>query len=461
MGNLSNLLSVLPFSNDVLSYVGIGVGAVALIGLIMAIVLCCKIAKLNKKVKELNAKTDSQAETQDALYEFIADAMEDSYEEEVEPAQETEEVASAVDVAEEPIEETEETVEETVEEAVEEAVEEIEEVEEPVEAVEAPIEEPVAEEVEELVDDEYVPVTYKDDEEQSEESYLETLNESDLQFGEISEDELIMPKKHRPFDLRLRTANDNVKKRYSMIRNELESYGVKARTSRSRENYRKKGNVLARITFKGKTLCINLALQSSEVYTENENPFEFIDKAGYEEIPLLLKIKSAKNVKLAIELIGKVMEKYGYEKLAKHEPVDYVATFENIYSEFEAKGYGYLVEHTVTSKMVDVYRPVFAERIAVRIPLETEEPQRYIKASVRMTDINENFADGATVDLSALKEKGFAPKNANYLAISANKSISKRFFITANEISPRAVKMICLAGGQAYILYRKQKAVTE
>ena len=316
---------------------------------------------------------------------------------------------------------------------------------------------PVQEEERIEIDDHdvnYKPAIYVGDEEQTDEDFNTYMDEEEIGHVSENEEDLIMPKKNRPFDLRLRTANEKLKKRYSAVRNELESYGMAARTQRSRENYRLKGDVLARFTFKGKTLYINLGLDPDK-FDKDAYGFTKTEKPGYEEIPMLMPVKSAKNVKSVIELITIMMKNAGVEKVNNYKEKDYVTEYENTYSEFESKGYGYMVEHTVTAEMVDVYRPIFAERIAIKVPLTDEEPKRLIKVALRLTDLNENFRDGATIDLSVLKAKGLAPKNANYLAISANKSLSKRFFVTANEISPRAVKMICLTGGQAYILYRK------
>ena len=441
------------FTNELIRKSG---QVMSLVAILMYIVLLIMYATYKERQAIANAE---QVEDEEIEEPQIAEEVKEAEIEE--PAYEK--PAYEEPIEEEPFEYIDDEVlvdEEPVEEPVEEPIVE-EALEEPVNAVveeEAVAEEVVEEPLEEKVEEPLfvAPVTYAENEEQTEENYNLTMDESSLQGEEIADEDLIMPKKRRSFDLRLRTANDNVKKRYSMIRNELESYGVKGRTSRSRENYRKKGKLYARFTFKGKSLRLHLGIDPNE-YINSGYKFEVAEQKGYEDIPVLLKIKSAKDVNAAIGLITLMMEKAEMKKLKKFEPVNYVEMFENTYSEFEAKGYGYMVEHTVTSDMVDKYRPIFAERIAVRIPIEGEEPKRYIKVSIRMTDINETFSDGAKIDLSVLKEKGFAPMNANYLAVSANRSISKRFYITANEISPRAVKMICLAGGQAYILYRKQK----
>ena len=77
-----------------------------------------------------------------------------------------------------------------------------------------------------------------------------------------------------------------------------------------------------------------------------------------------------------------------------------------------------------------------------------------VSYGTKMGEINldvicENFEDGDTVDMKALRAKKLVAKNVGKIKVLARGTMTKRLDIIANKFSLQAVKMITLAGGKA------------
>ena len=97
-----------------------------------------------------------------------------------------------------------------------------------------------------------------------------------------------------------------IKDCYTEIKNRLLSYkGVKARNSWAKENFKRGRTHIAKIDVKGKALCLYLALDPSELDSK------YHVNAVKGDCPALIKVKSARKLKYAIELIDMLMEKLG------------------------------------------------------------------------------------------------------------------------------------------------------
>ena len=194
------------------------------------------------------------------------------------------EISVAEEIADEPVEEiTEEPVSEIAEEApaVEEPVAEIVE-ETPV--VEAPVADVAA-----IVEDEATMAS---------ESF-------------VVDGKLIYVRYDRSFRARLIQSDDEIKTRYSELKNLLLSYGVKARTSWTNETFRFGRNTVAKFGIKGKTLSLYVALTPA-AYEETKYSFEDVGEVKrYADVPMRLKLRSARSVKWAAELIADMMAKLG------------------------------------------------------------------------------------------------------------------------------------------------------
>ncbi len=132
----------------------------------------------------------------------------------------------------------------------------------------------------------------------------------------------------RSFTARLIQAGDYAKSKYTLLKNELLSYkGVKARMSWKRETYKVGRQYLARLTFRGKTLCIFFPLKASE-YEDSRYQLEEPTNAGtYSDTPAMYRIKNDKHFRLAMELIAQTAEKMQLERV-EHESVDYYMPYE-------------------------------------------------------------------------------------------------------------------------------------
>lgn len=250
------------------------------------------------------------------------------------------------------------------------------------------------------------------------------------------------------FELRLRTNKEKVKEFYSAIHNEYRSYGIRGRMGKRRENYKKKGVLYGRLTFRGRTLRLHLPLDPKAFDESVYKQQDFSEKKGFEMIPFTLRLRTNRSVKQAQELIREIMEKNEITLRPRFKPTDYVPLFPDEYTDFERKGYGYLLRVSETLEEVETWDDRFAAKANNIEVLEDKKPQRLIKAVYSLDELAASFAAGSTIDLSVLKEREMAPQNANYFAVTEGEYLDKPLFIVANEIAPNVTKMVCVTGGQ-------------
>ena len=113
----------------------------------------------------------------------------------------------------------------------------------------------------------------------------------------------------------------DVKEYYSQVKNALIEYKkVNARLSFNYESFNMGRKAVAKLNVKGKTLVLYLALNPEEVaakyYAKNVN-----DVKKYQDTPTMVKVKSARGAKYAIELIDKLLD--GAKKIENFEPITY------------------------------------------------------------------------------------------------------------------------------------------
>ncbi len=214
----------------------------------------------------------------------------------------TEEVIE--EVTEEVIEEvTEEVIEEVTEEVIEEVTEEvIEEVTE--EVIEEVTEEVIEEVTEEIIEESAPEVTEEADEDDEDED-----EEEEEIISEFS-GQVVNIRYRKSFTSKLVQASDTVKEYYSMLKNAFMSFkGVKARTSWGCETFNKGRVTLAKVLIKGKTLVVCLNLDPKE-YEDSKYHFKDVsDKAKYSKVPMLVKVRSSRGIRYAVDLVGEMMEK--------------------------------------------------------------------------------------------------------------------------------------------------------
>ena len=116
---------------------------------------------------------------------------------------------------------------------------------------------------------------------------------------------------------------------YTVLKNALLSYkGVKARMSFNFESFNSGRVQCAKLNVKGRSFLVYLGLDLEEY---NVNKYHFTDasdKPKFEKVPMMLKVKSDRSLKYALELIEEVMKKNGFEKDPKFKEADYHMPYE-------------------------------------------------------------------------------------------------------------------------------------
>ena len=125
----------------------------------------------------------------------------------------------------------------------------------------------------------------------------------------IIDGNVILIRYRSSFESRLIQSDADIQDYYTTLKNYLLSFkGIKARMSWNYENFNKGRIQCARLNIKGKTLTINLAL-TPEAYNVNKYHFtDLSDDPKFDKLPMLLKIRSARALKYALELIDELMK---------------------------------------------------------------------------------------------------------------------------------------------------------
>ncbi len=322
---------------------------------------------------------------------------------------------------------------------------------------------PVEEEPEEEPGEpEELPEEETEEEPEEEETGEEPAENPSTEGGEITWEEVASNKRRaKPrytFEMKLRIADDDVKKFYSDIKNALLSYGMHARMSRHKENFNKGRNNIARMAINGKTLKIYLAINPAEIDPKYYHHRDVSDKKGVAELPTMINVRSKVAVKKVKMLIDRIAEELViFPK--KYTEQDFAAdlTTEG-FSTVERKGYGYLVnpEGVALKEEVDKIPDDFATN-AVEYIYAPEKASRFIKAELSLKEIAKHFKDGDVVDIAAVREKGLCAVNANYLSVTESDKLTKKLHVYADEYTVAAAKMICVAGGEAYMIIQPKE----
>ena len=177
-----------------------------------------------------------------------------------------------------------------------------------------------SDEAEEIAEEEEIADT--EDTENNDDGELENGNAENLTDAELAKREVEI-RYRRSFTSRLIQTDDTIKDYYNEIKNELLSYkGVKARTSWSKESFKRARQHIAKLDVKGKTLCVYLALNPEEL---DGTKYSVSVVGG--DCPTLIKIKGERKKKHALELIAILMDKLGIEK-TEREAEDYRLPYE-------------------------------------------------------------------------------------------------------------------------------------
>ena len=117
-----------------------------------------------------------------------------------------------------------------------------------------------------------------------------------------------------PFQVRMMNADEEMKRNYNELKNEILSYGVNSRVSNSGDAFRLHRKTYVKLTIAGLSLKLYFAL-NPEDYKDSPIPVQDAGHKGiYAEIPLVFKVKSGLSMRRCKELIQTVMEKDGLEQ---------------------------------------------------------------------------------------------------------------------------------------------------
>ena len=229
------------------------------------------------------------------------------------------------EVAQEMTEEQEPVAEETPEAEVqpeEEAPEEVPAAEG--EAPETEEAEPI-EEASEQTDEAETPESEADAEPSESEDDSE-LPEAEIAVADGADAEMVTRYK-RSFRAKIIESADAVKESYFALKNALLSYaGVNSQINWSNDRFFMAGETVARISVRGKTLCLYLDLDPAAYPASVYHQRAVGDTKQYEKTPMMVKVKSATALKRALQLVAILMERLDTVSVER-EPVDYAEEF--------------------------------------------------------------------------------------------------------------------------------------
>lgn len=134
---------------------------------------------------------------------------------------------------------------------------------------------------------------------------------------------------NRSFTAKLCQLNNESKEWYSELKNELLSYEkVRDRVSWKRESFRLGRMTVARLVVRGKTLCLLLAVEPVGYSGTKYSVEDVSNMANTVDTPTLYRIKSARRLKYAKEMIEGLMKEIKAFKKPGYELQDYFVPYE-------------------------------------------------------------------------------------------------------------------------------------
>ena len=189
----------------------------------------------------------------------------------------------------------------------------------PVETVaqEEPVEE-VVEEVQEEVKEEIAPVVE------------EVAVAEDLEDLEDPEDDREKAKRI-PFAEKMLAMDEKTQSYYDELNNKFKSMRkINPRVSVKGVSYRLGRELVAKITIRGKTMKLHLALDVNKFEEKIYFQKSMADVKAYAEVPFTVKVKSDRGVKNAVKLVDALAEAKGIEYKTRYNQVDSIAQLKDV-----------------------------------------------------------------------------------------------------------------------------------
>ena len=119
--------------------------------------------------------------------------------------------------------------------------------------------------------------------------------------------------KRVPFEEKLASADEDLRKKYQELRNYILSYGVKSRVSIPGDTFSAHRERYVFLTIAGKHIKAYFALDPVS-YENTKLPIEKVDSKKFEDLPACMKVKSDLSFRRALKLIDDVMAAKGVAK---------------------------------------------------------------------------------------------------------------------------------------------------
>ncbi len=280
------------------------------------------------------------------------------------------------------------------------------------------------------------------------------------------------------FEAKLRMATSGLRHMYHVLSEYLKSFKLNYRRSWKGERYYLKGKTYARLMFRGKTLCICIAIDPKSL---DGSKYRCEDVSGvkkYAAVPCMIRLRNGRSFKNSLELIQMMLEsaeipqaytpedtfiaaqpesrealiELGLIKvLATDDHGDYLGSEEEIKSgKIDLSSGGMPIMNAITAEEAHKISDEIAEgfiHIETEQSLGDESGRR--KGIVNIDSISAAFNEGDTVTLDELKARGLVPKNISYVKVLARGLLDKSLTVKAHDFSLDAIKMIVIAGGDA------------
>ena len=272
----------------------------------------------------------------------------------------------------------------------------------------------------------------------------------------------------RSFMARLIQSQDKIQDYYTGLKNVLLSFdGTKSRVSWNYDSFNRGRKQLAKMNIRGKSLMLYLALDPKEFADTKYFFTDVSDKMKFSKVPMRIKVRSGRGFKHGVELIEEMMNQLGIVRQEVYHPQDFHMPYETtkqlvdrglikvINPEEEKKtDAGFVMENLADFIRDDVSvaeaDALFSDDVAkMAIKHISRERTSNKKTYINLDTICENFEDGATVNLPALKEKKLVGADIGRIKILARGRMNKQLTIEADDFSVQAIKMIVLTGGEA------------
>ena len=319
------------------------------------------------------------------------------------------------------------------------------------------VEEPVAEEVIETE-----PVVEESTEDDDEEDVMQVWDEETHSLTIIR---II-----KSFTARLIQSKDEVKAYYDIIENELLSYKkVKSRISFKHEVFKFGKDNVVRLRFRGKTLCLYLALNPADYENTKYKIEDMSAISNSSDVPTMYRINLLRRADYAKELIYDLMKNLGaermdidYKEYSKEYPYeDNEALLEKGLIKKSVKVIGNGTSTKTLVNPVNIVKKVSAsevnnlitdEQVIELIEQSTRIADKTKKTIINIDTLSQYFNENETVTLEEIKKRiPNVEKKATYYKVLARGILDKPLTVDADDFSIEAEKMIIVTGGKVLV----------